>query len=66
MSDASASVLSLTRHDTAGLVQYEMRRDAQEVLPRLWCGPFQSSISLGQLEERKITHILCVAESRET
>lgn len=45
--------------------RYEMRRQAQEILPNLFLGPFQPSNQLSILQSLKITHILCIAESRE-
>ncbi|GAA97577.1 uncharacterized protein L969DRAFT_91489 [Mixia osmundae IAM 14324] len=45
--------------------KYEMRRQAQEIIPRLWCGPYQSSNNLATLKSQGITHILCIADTRE-
>ncbi|ORY90920.1 protein-tyrosine phosphatase-like protein [Leucosporidium creatinivorum] len=45
--------------------RYEMRREAQEILPGLYVGPFQPSWRLATLQALGITHILCIAESRE-
>ncbi|GAA6000686.1 hypothetical protein JCM10207_004609 [Rhodosporidiobolus poonsookiae] len=45
--------------------KYEMRREAQEILPGLYVGPFQPSWKLDTLKNLGITHILCIAESRE-
>ncbi|GAA5916420.1 hypothetical protein JCM6882_001556 [Rhodosporidiobolus microsporus] len=45
--------------------KYEMRREAQEILPGLYVGPFQPSWKLDVLQSLGITHILCIAESRE-
>ncbi|GAA5830927.1 hypothetical protein JCM11251_005081 [Rhodosporidiobolus azoricus] len=45
--------------------RYEMRREAQEILPGLYVGPFQPSWKLDTLRGMGITHILCIAESRE-
>ncbi|CEQ39306.1 SPOSA6832_00830, partial [Sporobolomyces salmonicolor] len=46
--------------------KYEMRREAQEILPGLYVGPFQPSWKLPILQRLGITHILCIAESRES
>ncbi|BEI84972.1 hypothetical protein CcaverHIS002_0503730 [Cutaneotrichosporon cavernicola] len=45
--------------------KYEMRRQAQAVLPNLYLGPFQASTDLGRLREKRITHILCLRDSVE-
>lgn len=45
--------------------RYEMRRTAQEVLPGLFVGPYQSSKSLEELHALGITHIVCLFEDRE-
>ncbi|KAJ8296381.1 Serine/threonine/tyrosine-interacting protein A [Rhodotorula toruloides] len=45
--------------------KYEMRREAQEILPGLFVGPFQPSWKLEVLQSLGITHILCIAETRE-
>ncbi|GAA5824403.1 hypothetical protein JCM5353_005025 [Sporobolomyces roseus] len=45
--------------------KYEMRREAQEIVPGLYVGPFQPSWKLEVLQGLGITHILCIAESRE-
>ncbi|BGP13312.1 hypothetical protein JCM10213_001501 [Rhodosporidiobolus nylandii] len=45
--------------------KYEMRREAQEILPGLYVGPFQPSWKLDVLQSLGVTHILCIAESRE-
>ncbi|SCV72319.1 BQ2448_3856 [Microbotryum intermedium] len=45
--------------------RYEMRREAQQILPGLFIGPFQPSWNLQTLARLGITHILCIAESRE-
>ncbi|GAA5973698.1 hypothetical protein JCM11641_005085 [Rhodosporidiobolus odoratus] len=45
--------------------KYEMRREAQEILPGLYVGPFQPSWKLGILQSLGITHIFCIAETRE-
>lgn len=45
--------------------KYEMRREAQEILPGLFIGPFQPSWKLEALQALGITHVLCIAESRE-
>ncbi|KLT46571.1 phosphatases II [Cutaneotrichosporon oleaginosum] len=45
--------------------KYEMRREAQAILPNLFLGPFQASTNLGRLREKRITHILCLRDSVE-
>lgn len=45
--------------------KYEMRREAQEILPGLYVGPFQPSWKRETLDHLGITHILCIAETRE-
>ncbi|KAJ3284566.1 hypothetical protein HK104_009874 [Borealophlyctis nickersoniae] len=45
--------------------RYEMRREMQEILPGLWLGPFSVCKSLELLKEKKITHILCIRDSKE-
>ncbi|KAI5478966.1 hypothetical protein MNV49_004369 [Pseudohyphozyma bogoriensis] len=45
--------------------RYEMRRECQETLPGLFVGPFQPSWQRETLRQLGITHILCIAESRE-
>ncbi|GFZ44034.1 hypothetical protein JCM24511_01755 [Saitozyma sp. JCM 24511] len=45
--------------------RYEMRREAQLIIPHLWLGPFQSSLKKDWLKEQGITHILCIRDQRE-
>ncbi|GMK55333.1 hypothetical protein CspeluHIS016_0203890 [Cutaneotrichosporon spelunceum] len=45
--------------------KYEMRREAQAVLPNLYLGPFQAGTNLERLREKRITHILCLRDSVE-
>ncbi|GAA5936903.1 uncharacterized protein JCM15063_000096 [Sporobolomyces koalae] len=45
--------------------RYEMRREAQEVVPGLYIGPFQPSCKLEILRALGVTHVLCIAEARE-
>lgn len=45
--------------------KYEMRREAQEVLPSVFVGPYQASKDLNALKNSLITHICCISESRE-
>ncbi|OCF40341.1 nuclease I [Kwoniella heveanensis CBS 569] len=45
--------------------KYEMRREAQEILPGLYLGPFQSSTNLDKMRMMGITHILCVRDQKE-
>jgi len=44
---------------------YEMRREAQQVLPSIYLGPYQASRDLPSLEKNGITDICCISESRE-
>lgn len=48
-----------------GSSRYEMRREAQEILPSVFVGPYQSSRDLARLQALGITHICCVSETRE-
>lgn len=34
-----------------------MRREAQEIIPGLYLGPFQSSVNLAMMNSLKITHV---------
>jgi serine/threonine/tyrosine-interacting protein len=34
-----------------------MRREAQQILPNLYLGPFQASTNLARLREKRITHM---------
>ncbi|CAH7669464.1 protein-tyrosine phosphatase-like protein [Phakopsora pachyrhizi] len=45
--------------------RYEMRREAQEVLPSVFLGPYQASRDLDNLQRLGITHICCISETRE-
>ncbi|WAQ85085.1 hypothetical protein PtA15_5A659 [Puccinia triticina] len=45
--------------------KYEMRREAQQILPSIYLGPYQASIDLASLERNGITDICCIFESRE-
>lgn len=42
-----------------------MRREAQEIIPSLFMGPYQSSRDLGKLQQLGITHVCCISETRE-
>ncbi|EGG09583.1 uncharacterized protein MELLADRAFT_74376 [Melampsora larici-populina 98AG31] len=46
--------------------KYEMRREAQEVLPSVFVGPYQASKDLNALTSSSITHICCISENRES
>lgn len=37
--------------------RYEMRREAQAIVPNLFLGPFQASTNLRRLREKGITHM---------
>lgn len=52
-------------HDPVSEWSYEMRREAQEILPGLFVGPYQASRSLDSLKQKGITSIVCIAEKRE-
>jgi serine/threonine/tyrosine-interacting protein len=45
--------------------RYEMRREAQEILPGLFVGGYQPSRDLELLNRLGITSIVCVSEDRE-
>ncbi|KAF8513786.1 protein-tyrosine phosphatase-like protein, partial [Gautieria morchelliformis] len=45
--------------------RYEMRRECQEIIPRLHLGPFQVSKSLDTLQQLGITHIVCIRDAKE-
>ncbi|KNZ78280.1 Serine/threonine/tyrosine-interacting protein, partial [Termitomyces sp. J132] len=46
--------------------RYEMRREAQEILPGLFLGPFIASKSMETLAKLGITHIICVRDLKES
>lgn len=52
-------------HDPVTEWSYEMRREAQEVLPGLFVGPYQASRSKESLTAKGITSIVCISERRE-
>lgn len=37
--------------------RYEMRREAQEILPGLYLGPFQASTNMAKLRSMGVTHM---------
>jgi hypothetical protein len=45
--------------------KYEMRREAQQIIPGLYVGPYQSGRLLEPLQTLGITHIVCVFDVRE-
>ncbi|ORX36740.1 phosphatases II [Kockovaella imperatae] len=45
--------------------KYEMRREAQEVIPGLFLGPFQASVNIHRMNALGITHVLCIRDRRE-
>lgn len=45
--------------------RYEMRREAQEIVPGLFVGPYQSSRLLEPLKALNLTHVVCVYDQRE-
>ncbi|OCF60559.1 serine/threonine/tyrosine-interacting protein [Kwoniella mangroviensis CBS 10435] len=46
--------------------KYEMRREAQQIIPGLWLGPFQSSTNLKKMKLMGITHVLCIRDKKES
>lgn len=42
-----------------------MRREAQEILPNLLIGPYQSSRNLQYMQSLNLTHVLCISDARE-
>lgn len=48
--------------DPADGCRYEMRREAQTIIPNLYLGPFQASTSLHRLKQLGVTHmwVCCV------
>ncbi|KAJ3028081.1 hypothetical protein HDV00_010681 [Rhizophlyctis rosea] len=46
--------------------KYEMRREMQEILPGLWLGPFQCSKNKEFLQQKGITHLLCIRDPKES
>lgn len=51
--------------DPLGDWKYEMRREAQQIIPGLFVGPYQISRLLQPLQNLGITHIVCVYDNRE-
>jgi hypothetical protein len=45
--------------------KYEMRREAQEIIPRLFLGPFASAKSEEWLRSKGITHVVCIRDQSE-
>ncbi|WRT66312.1 uncharacterized protein IL334_003267 [Kwoniella shivajii] len=45
--------------------RYEMRREAQQIIPGLYLGPFQSSTNLNKMKLMGITHVLCIRDKKE-
>ncbi|WWC70249.1 uncharacterized protein I206_104199 [Kwoniella pini CBS 10737] len=46
--------------------RYEMRREAQQIIPGLYLGPFQSSTNLTKMKMMGITHVLCIRDKKES
>lgn len=40
-------------------------RQAQEILPNLFVGPYQSSNNLDLMQAMGLTHVLCLQDARE-
>lgn len=56
----SGQLRGMNRRTGAGLMgRYEMRREAQMIIPGLYLGPFQSATKLPRLQQLGITH-MCV------
>lgn len=51
--------------DVGWTYRYEMRREAQEIIPGLYLGPLQSSLNLGRMNDLGITHVLCIRDKKE-
>ncbi|ODO08110.1 hypothetical protein I350_03694 [Cryptococcus amylolentus CBS 6273] len=45
--------------------RYEMRREAQLIIPNLYLGPFQASLNAAKMKAMGITHVLCIRDRRE-
>lgn len=60
-----AALEALHVNTRQGEWRYEMRREAQEILPGLLLGPFQPSVKLPVLHKLGITHVVCITEERE-
>ncbi|KAL7412281.1 protein-tyrosine phosphatase-like protein [Mrakia frigida] len=45
--------------------KYEMRREAQLILPNLYLGPFQTSKQFDVLKSFGVTHIVCIRDKQE-
>ncbi|KAJ3123859.1 hypothetical protein HK098_001604 [Nowakowskiella sp. JEL0407] len=45
--------------------KFEMRREMQEIIPGLYCGPVQSAKNKEKLIQNQITHILCIRDRLE-
>lgn len=43
-----------------------MRREAQEIIPGLWLGPFQASTNLAMMNSLRITHVYVVRPSHSS
>lgn len=45
--------------------KYEMRREAQLIIPGLYLGPFQASLNSNKMKQMGITHVLCIRDQKE-
>ncbi|WVQ80651.1 hypothetical protein IAT38_002756 [Cryptococcus sp. DSM 104549] len=45
--------------------KYEMRREAQLIIPGLYLGPFQASLNANKMRAMGITHVLCIRDHKE-
>ncbi|XP_044530891.1 serine/threonine/tyrosine-interacting protein-like [Gracilinanus agilis] len=59
--------LPLCRDEDAELWTYSKRREMQEIIPRLFLGPYSSASKnkLPELQKLGITHVICIRQSLE-
>ncbi|WVO16219.1 hypothetical protein L204_103890 [Cryptococcus depauperatus] len=62
---ASAAELNNAIFAGSGEWTYEMRREAQLIIPGLYLGPFQASLNAGKMRSMGITHVLCIRDQKE-
>lgn len=63
MADMPGADMTTAANDTEWI--YEMRRVMQEILPKLWLGPYASGKKRDELREKNITHIMIVRSAKE-
>lgn len=56
-STATAGWPLLDQEALADTLRYEMRREPQEIIPKLWLGPFQASTNLAKMQALGLTHV---------